>query len=155
MHYMLGSSGGLRESLHVVVSTAPPRWSMRSLAPTKAALVRGVGPMDWSSAGPLWQRQSAGESRWARTEAVGEGRATSPTSLQPRVPQMYQLLVQLAHSGVTHSAHICCTRTSVSLSETDTELLFHLLKQECESKIQEPSRGVGIQDCFGWCHTCD
>ena len=52
--------------------------------------------MDWSSAGPLWQRQSAGESRWARTEAVGEGRATSPTSLQPLVPQMTQLLVQLA-----------------------------------------------------------
>ena len=52
--------------------------------------------MDWSSAGPLWQRQSAGESRWARTEAVGEGRATSPTSLQPRVTQMYQLLMQLA-----------------------------------------------------------
>ena len=53
--------------------------------------------MDWSSAGPLWQRQSAGESRWARTEAVGEGRATSPTSLQPRVTQMYQLLAQLAY----------------------------------------------------------
>ena len=52
--------------------------------------------MDWSSAGPLWQRQSAGESRWARTEAVGEGRATSPTSLQPRVTQMYELLMQLA-----------------------------------------------------------
>ena len=52
--------------------------------------------MDWSSAGPLWQRQSAGESRWARTEAVGEGRATSPTSLQPLVPLMTQLLVQLA-----------------------------------------------------------
>ena len=55
--------------------------------------------MDWSSAGPLWQRQSAGESRWARTEAVGEGRATSPTSLQPRVTQMYELLMQLAGEG--------------------------------------------------------
>ena len=55
--------------------------------------------MDWSSAGPLWQRQSAGESRWARTEAVGEGRATSPTSLQPLVPLMNQLLVQLAASS--------------------------------------------------------
>ena len=52
--------------------------------------------MDWSSAGPLWQRQSAGESRWARTEAVGEGRATSPTSLQPLVPLMTELLAQLA-----------------------------------------------------------
>ena len=55
--------------------------------------------MDWSSAVPLWQRQSAGESRWARTEAVGEGRATSPTSLQPRVTQMYELLMQLARTS--------------------------------------------------------
>ena len=52
--------------------------------------------MDWSSAVPLWQRQSAGESRWARTEAVGEGRETSPTSLQPLVPLMTELLAQLA-----------------------------------------------------------
>ena len=98
---MSGSSWQSSESLHVVALTAPPRWSMRSLAPTKAALVRGVGPMDWSSAGPLWQRQSAGESRWARTEAVGEGRATSPTSLQPRVTQMYELLMQLASGSPT------------------------------------------------------
>ena len=63
--------------------------------------------MDWSSAGPLWQRQSAGESRWARTEAVGEGRATSPTSLQPLVPQMTQLLVQLADHVRLSELHEC------------------------------------------------
>ena len=45
---------------------------------------------------PLWQRQSAGESRWAWTEAVGVGRATLRSARQPLVPQMYQLLVQLA-----------------------------------------------------------
>ena len=61
--------------------------------------------MDWSSAVPLWQRQSAGESRWARTEAVGEGRATSPTSLQPLVPLMTQLLMQLAVS-ILHARHV-------------------------------------------------
>ena len=64
--------------------------------------------MDWSSAGPLWQRQSAGESRWARTEAVGEGRATSPTSLQPRVTQMYELLMQLAPSCNSSRALLVC-----------------------------------------------
>ena len=73
--------------------------------------------MDWSSAGPLWQRQSAGESRWARTEAVGEGRATSPTSLQPRVTQMYQLLVQLARTGTPVGRCVLLEPPSIRIRE--------------------------------------
>ena len=64
--------------------------------------------MDWSSAVPLWQRQSAGESRWARTEAVGEGRATSPTSLQPLVPLMTELLAQLAATSCVPCTFLHC-----------------------------------------------
>ena len=68
--------------------------------------------MDWSSAVPLWQRQSAGESRWARTEAVGEGRATSPTSLQPLVPLMTQ--IPITRTTSRHPITLSCLFTIVS-----------------------------------------
>ena len=59
-------------------------------------LVRGAGRMGRPGGMPLWQRQSAGESRWAWTEAVGVGRTTLRSARQPLVPQMTELLVQLA-----------------------------------------------------------